>query len=89
MAEPLEPAAEAERVVGPVAVPEPIHVNADRIIFIGTALWTLSFLILLPFYSELGRHHHRIWLWTSLAGIGVGLFGYSVMRRHRAAGRTT
>jgi hypothetical protein len=71
----------------PAAV-DAVHVNADRIIFIGTALFTLAFLVLVPFYSELGRHHHRIWLWTSLAGAGVGLFGYLLTRRYRAAGRS-
>jgi hypothetical protein len=69
--------------------PAPMQVDSDRIVFIGTALWTLGFLVLLPFYGELGRHGHRIWLWTCLAGAGVGLFGYLITRRHRAAGRIT
>jgi hypothetical protein len=91
----------AQAAPGPVTVPVPVAVpatapvpdavtvNSSRIIFIGTAMWTVGFLVLLPFYNELGRHHHRVWLWTCLAGVGVGLFGYVLMRRHRTAGRTT
>jgi hypothetical protein len=71
----------------PVGV-EPIKVNSTRIVFVGTAIWAVGFVVLLPFYGELGRHHDRVWLWTCLAGMGVGLFGYLLTRRHRAAGRT-
>jgi hypothetical protein len=66
----------------------PIVVNSARIVFVGTAFWAIGFVALLPFYTELGRHHHRVWLWTCLAGVGVGLFAYILTRRHKAAGRT-
>jgi hypothetical protein len=66
----------------------PITVNSARIVFIGTGLWALGFVLLLPFYTELGRHHHRVWLWTCLAGVGVGIFAYVLTHRHRATGRT-
>ncbi len=71
-----------------VTPPEPVAVNARRIVAIGTALWFVAFVALLPFYDDLGRHHHRIWLWTSLAGWLLGGAGYAIMLRHRAAGRT-
>jgi len=68
--------------------PEPVPVNARRIIAAGTALWFVTFVALLPFYGWLGRHHHRLWLWTCLAGWILGLIGYAIMNRHRAQGRT-
>ena len=71
-----------------VTPPEPVAVNARRIVAIGTTVWLVAFVALLPFYSSLGRHHHRIWLWTSLAGWLLGAAGYAIMLRHRAAGRT-
>ncbi|PZS27994.1 MAG: DUF2530 domain-containing protein [Pseudonocardiales bacterium] len=68
--------------------PPAVQINARRITAIGTALFFVGFLVLLPFYSWLGRHDHRVWLWTCLAGGFLGLLGYSIMRRHRDEGRT-
>jgi Protein of unknown function (DUF2530) len=68
--------------------PPPAQLNARRIVAAGTLLWFVAFVALLPFYGWLGRHDHRIWLWTCLAGWILGLIGWSIMRRHRAMGRT-
>ena len=68
--------------------PPPVAINTRRIVAIGTAMWFVAFVALLPSYSWLGRHDHRVWLWTCLAGWILGLMGYSIMRRHRAEGRT-
>jgi drug/metabolite transporter (DMT)-like permease len=69
--------------------PPAVEINARRIVAIGTALFFLGFLVLLPFYGWLGRHDHRLWLWTCLAGALLGVLGYSIMRRHRGEGRTS
>ncbi len=76
--------AEERKLVQPPAV----QINARRIVAVGIAIWFVAFVALLPFYGWLGRHGHRIWLWTCLAGWILGLVGYSIMSRHRAAGRT-
>jgi Protein of unknown function (DUF2530) len=68
--------------------PPAVQVDARRIVYIGTAIWFLAFVVLLPMYSWLGKHDHRIWLWTSLAGWLLGIAGSLLMRRHRAQGRT-
>ena len=68
--------------------PQPVQINSTPIIAIGTLLWLAGFLVLLPFYGTLGRHHHRIWLWTCLAGSLLGLAGYLLTRKHRGEGRT-
>ncbi|HEY8828725.1 MAG TPA: DUF2530 domain-containing protein [Jatrophihabitantaceae bacterium] len=68
--------------------PPAVQINARRITAIGTAIFFVAFLALLPFYSWLGRHDHRVWLWTSLAGGILGLLGYTIMRKHRSEGRT-
>jgi hypothetical protein len=72
-----------------LVTPPPARVNARRIVVIGTVLWFLAFVALLPCYGWLGAHHHRLWLWTCLAGWLLGLLGLAVMRRHRRAGRVT
>jgi uncharacterized protein DUF2530 len=68
--------------------PPPVQINARRIVAAGTLMWFVAFVVLLPFWHRLGADHHRIWLWTCLAGWILGLLGWSVMRRHRRAGRT-
>jgi len=68
--------------------PPVVQINARRITAAGTAIFFVAFLGLLPFYSWLGRHDHRVWLWTCLAGGILGLLGHSIMRRHRGEGRT-
>ena len=62
--------------------------NARRIVAVGTALWFVAFVVLLFFYDWLGRHGHRIWLWTCLAGWLLGIIGWLIMSRHRRLGRT-
>jgi MFS family permease len=71
-----------------LVIPPPVRINARRIVAVGTALWFVAFVALLPFYGRLGDHHHRSWLWTSLAGWVLGLLGLAIMLRHRRAGRT-
>ncbi len=71
-----------------LVTPPPVQINARRIVMAGTLLWFVAFVALLPFYGWLGDHHHRIWLWTCLAGGCLGIVGYSLMARHRKAGRT-
>jgi uncharacterized protein DUF2530 len=68
--------------------PPPMQINTGRIVAVGTAIWFLAFVVLLPFYTWLGHHHHRIWLWTCLAGWILGGIGYTLVGRHRRAGRT-
>jgi hypothetical protein len=65
-----------------------MQLHTGRIVIAGTALWFVAFVVLLPWYGSLGRHHHRIWLWTCLAGWLLGIIGYLLMGRHRTAGRT-
>ncbi|GAB2470006.1 DUF2530 domain-containing protein [Jatrophihabitans fulvus] len=68
--------------------PPAVRLESRRIVAAGTALFFLAFVALLPFWGWLGRHDHRIWLWTALAGWLLGLLGYAIMTRHRARGRT-
>lgn len=68
--------------------PPAVRMNTGRIVAVGTTLWFIGFVALLPFYGWLGRHDHRVWLWTCLAGWVLGLIGFALTRRHRSEGRT-
>lgn len=68
--------------------PPAAQIDARRVVAVATALWFAAFVVLLPFWSWLGHHGHRVWLWTALAGWLLGVVGLALMRRHRAQGRT-
>jgi uncharacterized protein DUF2530 len=71
-----------------LVTPPAVQINARRIVAAGTVLWFVAFAVLLPFWGWLGRHDHRIWLWTCLAGTICGVCGWSIMTRHKRMGRT-
>ena len=66
-----------------VADVEPLDVDGVRTVEVGSALWLLGFLALLPFYGRLQDSGNLWWLWTCLAGFGLGLFGLDYCRRRR------
>ena len=77
--------AEAERSSEHHAVAhiEPLDVDGVRTLGAGTVAWLVAFLVLLPFYGTLREQHRLWWLWTCLAGIGLGLLGLEYCRRRR------
>ena len=66
-----------------VAQVEPLDVDGVRTTEVGTALWLVAFLGLLPFWGTLRDSGHTWWLWTCLAGFGLGLLGLEYCRRRR------
>ncbi|WP_435743419.1 DUF2530 domain-containing protein [Nocardioides sp. SYSU DS0663] len=68
-----------------VADVEPLDVDGVRTVEVGVALWLVGFLALLPFYGRLADEGRDWWLWTCLAGFGLGLFGVEYCRRRRRA----
>jgi hypothetical protein len=68
-----------------VADVAPLDVDGIRTVEVGTALWLLGFLALLPFYGTLQEQGRTWWLWTCLAGFGLGLFGVEFCRRRKRA----
>ena len=67
-----------------VADVEPLDVDGVRTVLVGTIAWLVCFVGLLPFYGRLGDDGRTWWLWTCLAGFGLGLFGVEYCRRRRA-----
>lgn len=64
-----------------------LRVEARPVVLVGTALFAISFIVLLPFWHWLGVHHHRVWLWTALAGAVLGLAALPLIRKHTGEGR--
>lgn len=53
-----------------------MEVDVARIVAIGTALWTVAFVILIAFKSSLDRAGHDRWPWVALSGALLGGLGY-------------
>jgi len=68
-----------------IAEVEPLDVDGVRTVEVGTALWFVAFLALLPFYGRLEDSGRVWWLWTCMAGVGLGLIGLEYCRRKRRA----
>lgn len=71
-----------------IAPVEPLDVDGVRTVQVGTGLFLLAFLGLLPFYGHLEERGQAWLLWMCMTGVGLGLLGAEYCRRrrnHRAA----
>ena len=63
---------------------EPMQINEAKVIWIGIGCWTAAFLIMLPFRATLIDHGHGWWLYTCLAGAGLGMVGLPMVGRRKS-----
>lgn len=63
---------------------EPLDVDGVHAMLVGTVVWTIGLLGLLPFYGRLQEADQGWWLWTCLAGAGLGLLGFAYCYRRRS-----
>jgi hypothetical protein len=69
-----------------VAEPErPVDTDGVRSVTIGTIVWGVALVVLLPMRGRLDEAGNGWWLWTCLAGAGLGLLGIEYTRRRRDA----
>lgn len=68
-----------------VADVDPLDVDGVRTLAVGTALWGVAFVLLVPFSGRLREDGHLWWMWTCVAGFGLGLLGWDYCRRRRQA----
>ena len=66
-----------------VADVEPLDLDGVRTVQVGTALWAIAVILLLPFYGQLEQAGKLWWFWTCVAGFGLGLVGWDHCRRRR------
>lgn len=68
-----------------VAAVEPMDVDGVRTMTVGTIVWGVTALALLPFWGNLQDQGRTWWLWTAIAGLGLGLMGIEYCKRRRDA----
>jgi len=68
-----------------VAQVEPLDVDGVRTVAVGSALWIVALIAMLPFIGTLRDNGQLSWLWTCIAGFGLGLLGLEYCRRRRKA----
>jgi hypothetical protein len=71
------------------AAPPPLEANDQLVMAVITAAWAVALIALLVLRDRLPGSAHW-WIWTALAGFGLGLFGLAYVpwlkrARHRAA----
>jgi hypothetical protein len=64
---------------------KPVDVDGVRTVLVGTVLWGLAFLVTLVMRDDLAASGREWWVWTCLAGTGLGMLGYAYTRRRRDA----
>ncbi|MCP9958443.1 MULTISPECIES: DUF2530 domain-containing protein [Streptomyces] len=65
--------------------PEPLEGPVVATVTGGTIIWFALFLVQVPFYGWFADRDLAWWVWTCLAGAGLGLFGIWYVRRRDAA----
>lgn len=68
-----------------VAKVEPMDVDGVRTMTVGTIIWGVVAVGLLPFMGRLEELGRTWWIWAALAGFGLGLIGIEYCRRRRNA----
>ncbi|HEX6754978.1 MAG TPA: DUF2530 domain-containing protein, partial [Mycobacteriales bacterium] len=63
--------------------PEPLDVDVARLVLFGIGVWVVAFLVMLPFRARLEEAGRGYWLWTCVAGVGLGILGYVLASRAR------
>jgi hypothetical protein len=53
-----------------------LRVDTARVVLIGTGLWAVALVVLLI----LGDRVDRMWTWTCVAGIGLAVIGFGIMK---------
>jgi hypothetical protein len=66
-----------------IAPVEPLDVDGVRTVQVGTALFLLGFLGLIPFWARLEESNRTWLLWMCLTGVGLGLLGMEYCKRRR------
>ncbi|WP_130799685.1 DUF2530 domain-containing protein [Streptomyces otsuchiensis] len=74
-----------ELTSGKREAPAPLEGNITAVVGAGTALWAVAFLVQLPFYGQYADDGRTQWIWTCLAGVGLGFFGLWYNSRRVAA----
>lgn len=64
---------------------KPVDTDGVRTVVVGTVLWAVAAVVLVLLRGRLEEAGNGWWLWTCLAGAGLGLLGIEYTRRRRDA----
>jgi hypothetical protein len=64
--------------------PAPLPYDGVRTVTVGTGLWLVALIVLLPFWSRLNDDGHLWWIATAATGFGLGVVGVFYCRRRSA-----
>ena len=62
---------------------EPLDSYGITTITVGSVAWLVAFVLMLPFYTQLAHADRLWWLWTCLAGFGLGMYALEMARWRR------
>jgi len=69
--------------------PPPYRTNDYAPVIAGTLAWGIAFIVLLTRHDEMVPRGQGWWLWVSVAGFAIGLWGFVLVTlNHRAAARS-
>ncbi|HEV3174109.1 MAG TPA: DUF2530 domain-containing protein [Actinocrinis sp.] len=60
---------------------KPMEVDIFKIVVIGTVLYAIAFVVLLPFRTSLEHAGHGRWPWIALSGVVLGFMGLGITYR--------
>jgi hypothetical protein len=60
---------------------KPMEVDIFKIVVIGTVLYAIAFVVMLPFRTSLENAGHGRWLWIALSGVVLGFMGLGITYR--------
>ena len=66
-----------------VAKVDALDVDGTRTVAVGSGLFLVAFVLMVPFYGSLHDAGRGWWMWTCLAGFGLGVVGWDYCRRRR------
>ncbi len=58
-----------------------MEIDESLVIAVGSALWFVAWLGLFVFHGRLEDHGNEWYLWTAAAGLGLGLWGWWLVRK--------
>jgi fatty acid desaturase len=61
--------------------PEPLKLNARKVLSLGIAIWVLALIATLAFYQSLSDAGLGWWLHTTVVGVGLCIFCLMSVRR--------
>jgi hypothetical protein len=65
--------------------PEPLPNDGVRTVLVGTVIWAVALVVLLPFAGRLEDHGRLWWIATCAVGAGLGLVGLLYCKRRADA----